>query len=508
MCKSVSGKCFVYLCTITACLSSILLGYDIGVMSGAIVYMERDLALTAWGEEVIIASFSFFSVIGALIGGQLAASFGRKKTIAISALLFFIGSIIMVITRIFAIILFGRILLGIASGLGLLIAPLYTAELSPPSMRGKLVALSEISINTGILFGYFIAFLFYFMHDDQAWRIMILFGCIPSILLFIGMLIMPESPRWLVEHGKLVKARQVLTRIHVDEDLKKSEIEEKIKDIQKTIALEQREGKATWGEVLLPCIYKPSLILRKALIIGCGIAFFQQATGIDAVVYYTPITFEDLGLDEQMVLLCTTFMGVSKLFFIFVAMALMDRVGRRKLLLISSVLLTISLFGLMISFLIGRPAGFTVFLQCFYVSSFSIGWGPCCWVMISEIFPLQIRSRGMAVSTCMNRLTAGIVALFFLSLKQLITPIGIWILFGCISIFATIYVYKFVPETKNKTLEQITNSLVHGVGHLKIPDTENISELEDELRKDVIGHDDDVSNDDSNGKLEMVNFGK
>ena len=312
MCKSVKGKCFVYLCTATACLSSILLGYDIGIMSGAIVYMERDLQLTKWDEEVIVASLSFFSIIGALMGGQLAASYGRKKTIAISAFLFFIGSIIMVMTKIFGIIVLGRILLGIATGLGLLIAPLYTAEISPPSMRGKLVALAEISINCGILFGYFIAWIFYFMHDDEAWRIMILFGCIPSILLFIGMLIMPESPRWLVEHNKLVKAREVLMRVHSDENMRESEIEGKIKEIQNIITLEMREGKASWGEVILPCIYKPSPILQKALIVGCGIAAFQQATGIDAVVYYTPLTFRDLGLDDQMILLCTISLVIFK----------------------------------------------------------------------------------------------------------------------------------------------------------------------------------------------------
>eukprot|EP00486_Rosalina_sp_Unknown_P007806 CAMPEP_0201588036 /NCGR_PEP_ID=MMETSP0190_2-20130828/150861_1 /ASSEMBLY_ACC=CAM_ASM_000263 /TAXON_ID=37353 /ORGANISM="Rosalina sp." /LENGTH=315 /DNA_ID=CAMNT_0048039433 /DNA_START=256 /DNA_END=1203 /DNA_ORIENTATION=- len=315
---------------------------------------------------------------------------------------------------------------------------------------------------------------------------------------------MPESPRWLVEHGKLVKAREVLMRVHGDENIRESEIEGKIKEIQATIALEMREGTASWGEVLLPCVYKPSLILRKALIVGCGIAAFQQATGIDAVVYYTPLTFRDLGLDDQMILLCTTFMGMSKVFFIFVAMALLDRVGRRPLLLLSSVLMTIALFGLCISFLVGRPAGFTIFLQCFYVSAFSLGWGPCCWVMISEIFPLQIRSRGMAVSTCMNRLTAGFVALFFLSIKELLTPIGTWILFGCISIVALLFVYKYVPETKNKTLEEITNSLLRGVSHLSIPDTEQ--EMVTEMVMNGGRKDQDSNN--SNDKLEMVDYDK
>eukprot|EP00483_Globobulimina_turgida_P003656 UN03662 len=184
-------------------------------------------------------------------------------------------------------------------------------------------------------------------------------------------------------------------------------------------------------------------------------AFFQQSTGIDAVVYYTPLTFRDLGLNDEKILLCTTFLGMSKLFFIFIAMTLLDRVGRRKLLLLSSVLMIIALFGLILSFLIGRPAAFTIFLQCFYVSAFSIGWGPICWVMISEIFPLQIRSKGMAVSTSINRLTAGTVAMFFLSMKELLTPIGTWILFTIASIFALLFVYKYVPETKIKHWKEL-----------------------------------------------------
>eukprot|EP01084_Bolivina_argentea_P087486 158018_1 len=513
MCNNIVGNNFVYLCALTACLSSILLGYDIGVMSGAIVYMERDLALTKWDEEIIIASLSFFSIIGALIGGQLAASYGRKKTIGISALLFFIGSIIMVITKWFSFIVFGRILLGIATGIGLLIAPLYTAELSPAQMRGKLVTLAEISINSGILFGYFIAWIFYFKHDDEAWRLMILFGCIPSILLFLALIIMPESPRWLIENNQINKAREILIKIsdnlnsdslsNYDSNINESTVELKIKNIQKTIKLEMQQGKSSWNEVLFPCIYKPPLVIQKSLLVGCGIAFFQQSTGIDAVVYYTPLTFRDLGLNDQKILLCTTFMGISKLFFIFIAMWLLDKIGRRTLLLTSSILMIIALIGLIISFLIGRPPGFTIFLQCFYVSAFSIGWGPICWVMISEIFPLQIRSRGMAVSTCINRLTAGFVALFFLSIKDLLTPIGTWSMFLIVSIFALIFVYKKVPETKNKTLEEITNSLIYGGERLNITDNEiNMANIVNNIQ---LNEENNQDSNDSSNKLALVN---
>ncbi len=210
------------------------------------------------------------------------------------------------------------------------------------------------------------------------------------------------------------------------------------------------------------------------------------------MVYYTPLSFRDLGLNNEKILLCTTVMGVSKLFFIFIAMALLDRIGRRTLLLTSSALMILALFGLILSFLMGRPPGFTIFLQCFYVSAFSVGWGPICWVMISEIFPLQIRSRGMAVSTCINRITAGFVALFFLSIKDVLGPIGTWLMFTTVAVCALVFVYKCVPETKNKTLEEITNSLVYGVRHFNVPssDVEHINfELQQQSRNN-----NDISN--------------
>ena len=209
-------------------------------------------------------------------------------------------------------------------------------------------------------------------------------------------------------------------------------------------------------------MFKPSPIVQRALAVGCLIGFFQQSTGIDAVVYYTPLTFRSIGLDDRSVLLFTSLMGTSKLFFIFVAMALLDRVGRRPLLLVSSALMTLALCGLILSTLT-QSAGVAIFLQCAYVGAFSIGWGPwfvgsclwcvlelcivllSCWVMISEIFPLQIRSRGMAVATCVNRLTAGVVTLCFLSVSDLLTPAGSWSLFTVFSGLAFVFAYKYVP---------------------------------------------------------------
>merc|ERR1712157_441882 len=170
--------------------------------------------------------------------------------------------------------------------------------------------------------------------------------------------------------------------------------------------------------------------------------------------------------------------------FVIIAMCLLDRIGRKPLLLMSSVLMLICLIGLALSFSFGRPAGLTVFLQCFYVSAFSLGWGPICWVMIAEIFPLQIRSKGMAVATCMNRLVAGIVSLFFLSIQEVLTPQGTWSVFAVFAVFAMIFAIKKVPETKNKSLEEITNALMHDVKHWMVSSDDHEKGLTTEIDSD------------------------
>ena len=225
-------------------------------------------------------------------------------------------------TRMYGIIVLGRVLLGIASGTGLLIAPLYSAELSPSHIRGKLVTFAEISINIGILFGYFIAWCFTGIdNDDLAWRIMISFGIIPAILLLLSMLIMPESPRWLIENGKENKAYNVLYNVYGDN---KSKIISEINEIKQTIKLEHGEelnnSKSEinkkcggWEDVLFP----KDAYIKRALLIGVGISFFQQASGNEAAVYYTPHIFMEAGVTGSNILLYTTFVGIAKVMIYF-----------------------------------------------------------------------------------------------------------------------------------------------------------------------------------------------
>ena len=450
-------------------------------MSGAIIYMQKDLSLSVWQEEFIISSLSFFSIVGALMGGQIAAKRGRKFTMMLASALFFLGTLTMVISRLYAVIIAGRLLLGIATGLGQLLGPLYVAELAPKRMRGRLVALTEISTNSGIVVGYLVAWLFYFLHDDdEAWRLMIALGCVPALLLFVGLQLMPESPRWLLEQDRRAEARAVLSKLSeysLSSSVRDSLLDAHMAGITESIGAEDRACKPQWKRIVCPCIWRPSLIVRKSLVIGVGVAFLQQATGSDAIVYYTPLMLADVMGDSHndTILLYTTLMGVAKLFFIFVAVFLLDRVGRRPLLLASSGLMTLALAGYTLSCLGGRPVGVTIFLQCLYVSAFSIGWGPICWVMVSEIFPLGIRSRGMALALCVNRLTAGVVAMCFLSMRDAMTPTGAWVVFVGISVLAAMFVWRYVPETKGKSLEDITADLFRS-GYMVIEDREQLDE--------------------------------
>eukprot|EP01084_Bolivina_argentea_P172330 298523_1 len=457
---------YVYRNVLLACLGSLLLGYDTGIMSAAILYMDNDLNLTTMQKETIIASLNFFSAFGGLIFGQIARVFGRRFTIACASIIFFIGALLMASTKIFYIIVFSRILLGIAVGAGLMVTPLYIAEISPAHIRGQLLTFDEIGIDLGILLGYIIGWLFFYTSysDSNKWRIMVGLGTIPATMLFIAMLFMPESPRWLIQNNKNMKAKQILNKIY---NYQKNIVNTKFKEIKETLELEQQLDKnISWKVILCSCIYSKEKYISWSLFIGVTLCFFQQASGNEAAVYYTPTIFQQIGLNEQNVLLMTTLVGLSKLLFLLVPMLLLDKVGRKKLLLVSSVLMTVCLLGLGISFVPNiwsdnnRPIGLAIFLQCFFMASFSMAWGAVCWIVAAEIFPLKIRARGLALCVFVNRIVSATIAFTFLSTQEAITAYGTFFLYGSISLISIFFIMFFVPETKGKTLEEITKFLI------------------------------------------------
>lgn len=452
--RSSSTRKYVLACAIFASLNSVLLGYDVGVMSGAIIFIQEDLKITEVQEEVLIGCLSILSLFGSLAGGRTSDIIGRKWTMALAAIIFQTGAATMTLAPSFEVLIIGRFLAGIGIGFGVMIAPIYIAEISPSVTRGSLTSFPEIFINLGILLGYVSNFAFSGLPEHISWRVMLGVGILPSFFIGAALFIIPESPRWLVMKNRVEEARTVLLKT-IDNE---AEVEERLAEIllaAGTGSAEKYEEKAVWREML-----SPSPTLRRMLITGFGIQCFQQITGIDATVYYSPEIFQGAGIqDKSKLLAATVAVGVSKTAFILVAIFLIDRLGRKPLLYVSTIGMTICLFsiGVTLTFIGQGQVGIAmaILFVCSNVAFFSVGIGPVCWVLTSEIFPLRLRAQAAALGAVGNRVCSGLVAMSFLSVTRAISVGGTFFVFSVISAISVLFVYALVPETKGKSLEQI-----------------------------------------------------
>ncbi|KAI7740980.1 hypothetical protein M8C21_006891 [Ambrosia artemisiifolia] len=454
--RSSSTRKYVFACAVFASLNNVLLGYDVGVMSGAIIFIQEDLKITEFQEEILVGILSVISLLGSLGGGRASDALGRKWTMGIAAIVFQLGALIMTLAPTFQVLMIGRLLAGVGIGFGVMIAPVYIAEISPTISRGSFTSFPEIFINLGILLGYVSNYAFSGFSAHINWRIMLAVGILPSVFIAFALCIIPESPRWLVMQNRIDEARSVLLKT-IDVE---AEVEERLSEILKaagigTEAGETQEEKAVWRELL-----SPSPSLRRMLITGFGIQCFQQITGIDATVYYSPEILQTAGIEEKSRLLgATVAVGVTKTAFILVAIMLIDKVGRKPLLYVSTIGMTVCLCGLAISLSVFKGTSLGIALAilsiCGNVAFFSIGIGPVCWVITSEIFPLRLRAQASALGAVGNRVCSGVVAMSFLSVSRAISMAGTFFIFTVISAVSVGFVYKLVPETKGKSLEQI-----------------------------------------------------
>uniref|UniRef100_A0A5B6YRK7 Putative polyol transporter 4 n=1 Tax=Davidia involucrata TaxID=16924 RepID=A0A5B6YRK7_DAVIN len=452
--RSITTRKYVIACAIFASLNSVLLGYDVGVMSGAILFIQEDLKITEVQEEVLIGCLSVVSLFGSLAAGRASDAIGRKWTMGLAAIVFQTGAAIMTVAPSFRVLMVGRLLAGVGIGIGVMVAPVYIAEISPTIARGSLTSFPEIFINLGILLGYVSNYAFSGLPAHINWRIMLAVGILPSVFIAFALCIIPESPRWLVMQNRVEEARSVLLKTNENE----AEVEERLAEIQLAAGIpnaEKYEEKAVWRELL-----SPSPPLRWMLVTGVGIQCFQQITGIDATVYYSPTIFKGAGVEGNSNLLAATVaVGVTKTMFILVAILLIDKLGRKPLLYLSTIGMTICLFslGLTLSLLREGPVGvgLAILSVCGNVAFFSVGIGPVCWVLTSEIFPLRLRAQAAALGAVGNRVCSGLVAMSFLSVSRAITMAGTFFIFSAISALSVVFVYTVVPETKGKSLEQI-----------------------------------------------------
>ncbi|KAF3625689.1 putative polyol transporter 1 [Capsicum annuum] len=450
-----------------ASLSSILLGYDIGVMSGAIIYIKKDLHINDVQVEILVGILNLYSLIGSAAAGRTSDWIGRRNTMVVAAVIFFVGALLMGFATNYAFLMFGRFVAGVGVGYALVIAPVYTVEVSPESCRGFLTSFPEVFINGGILLGYVSNVAFSKLPTHLSWRFMLGIGAIPSVLLGLSVLAMPESPRWLVMKGRLHDARTVLKKTSESPE----EAESRLRDIKEAAGIPEHcnddvvqvpkrpKGNNVWKELFL----SPTPSIKHIVLTGIGIHFFQQASGIDSVVLYSPTIFERAGIkSDHDRLLATVAMGCVKTLFILVATFFLDKVGRRPLLLTS--------FGGMAISLLLLSAGLTVIdhsngnlrwavalcvtMVSVYVALFSIGAGPIAWVYGSEVFPLRLRATGFSVGVTINRVTSGLISMTFLSLEKAISIEGAFFFYAGIAGMAWLFFFTLMPETQGKTLEE------------------------------------------------------
>ena len=435
------GARFVHIAALFAALGGLLFGYDTGVISGALIFIKRDFGLTTTAEEIVVSGVLLGATIGAILGGRMSDRFGRRRVLLVTAMIFGIGALASALAPSPMILIVSRIVLGIAIGLSSTTVPVYLSEVSPPHARGWVVSLFQLAVTAGIVSAYLVDYAF---ASVGGWRWMLGLAVAPAIIFGTGMFFLPETPRWLIRSGRHEIARGILIRIRESAD-----VDLEITEIQTSLAEQVHRG--TWTDLLHRHV-------RPALIIGLGLAVFQQITGINTVIYYAPKILQSAGFASASgAILATAGVGVVNFGMTIVAMLLVDRAGRRPLLLVGIAGMIVTLAMLALSFHIQSSSLAWIAVICLmgYVASFAISLGPIFWLLIAEIYPLKV--RGLAEGTAATFCWASnlIVALTFLTLVEKLGPSATFTLYAFASIASWLFSYYLVPETKGRTLEQI-----------------------------------------------------
>ncbi|WP_419876459.1 sugar porter family MFS transporter [Candidatus Pristimantibacillus sp. PTI5] len=436
---------FVTLVSMVSALGGLLFGFDTAVVSGAIGFMEEHFDLTKLQVGWAVSSLIIGCIVGAAMSGILGDRFGRKRVLIAAAILFIISSIGSAIPESFSGFIIARIIGGIGIGITSTLCPLYNAEIAPAKFRGRLVALNQLAIVTGIFLTYFVNLWISGFGDSawtvtNAWRWMFGVGVVPGLLFLVLLFFVPESPRWLIKQGRAAAALPILLRIHGEELAKKE-----VLDIKQSF--EQESGS-------IKQLFSPGL--RIALIVGVGLAFLQQVTGINAVMYYAPEIFKATGAGTNASLVQTILVGFINFLFTIVALWLIDKVGRKALLLVGSASMAICLLVIGIAFQTGHTTGPLVLVFILlYVASFAISLGPVVWVIMSEIFPNRIRGKATAIAAMVLWAADYLVSQTFPPLLGSAGPAATFWIYGAMALIAFLFTWRIVPETKGKSLEEI-----------------------------------------------------
>lgn len=438
----------VVLVSIVAALAGLLFGYDVGIISGALLFIKQTFHLSASLQGSVVAMVPLGALLASALCGRFNDLLGRKSILMITAVLFTAGSLVCSLSQSVEVLLVGRILLGFAVGLGSFSAPLYIAEIADKRFRGGLVTLNQLAIVCGIMLAYAVD---YGLASSDSWRYMLGLGAMPAIVLFVAAIFLPESPRWLLMRGRIDEAKYILQKIFKDKNSDSEVIH--VRNLLNQEQLSMREAFRSG--------------FAKVLGLGVFVSILTQAVGINAIIYYAPTIFGHTGFDKaSSAILATLGIGAVNVIFTLFAVFFLDKAGRRKMLMIGVSGIVLSLVALVIAFSIGFDAiwlAWVAFVSMgLFVASQAVGTGPACWLIPAEIFPLKVRGVGMGLSVAFNWGANVVVAFLFPIVLAHGGGVAAFAGFLLIAVIAWLYFYHFVPETKGVSLEKIEANLVSG----------------------------------------------
>jgi major inositol transporter-like SP family MFS transporter len=435
--------------TVISTLGGLLFGYDTGVISGALLYMNDSLNMNAVEEATVVSALLFpGAAAGALAGGRMADKLGRRGSLLVCALLFLLGAIGCATAPNVSFMIAARILLGLGVGAAAVTCPLYLAEMAPAHLRGRMVTINELMIVTGQMLAFAInALLDALIHDTEVWRTMLGIASLPALALLAGMLMLPESPRWYAIRGRLEDSRRVLNLSRNPEEAARE-----FEEIAQAAQTAQKERGHAWRDL------RNNPWMRRLLWIGIGLATVQQATGINTVNYYAPTILEKSGLGVSASLVATIGVGVTSVLMTVLGIWLLGFIGRRRMLVIgfSGVVASQALLALVFLLPQSDLASYTIlaammlfvaFVQCFI--------GTCVWLLLSEMFPLAIRGFAMGIAVFALWTVNAAISFLFPIVVGALGSTGTFGLFVLVNLASLAFVIKCVPETKGRSLEEL-----------------------------------------------------
>jgi sugar porter (SP) family MFS transporter len=429
----------------------ILFGYDIGVMTGALPILQQQWNLQQIPVDLglITSAVMLGAIVGGATAGRLADRYGRRRLILIASLVFVAGAALSAIAPDHGVsfLVAARIVLGWAVGAASAIVPAYLSEMAPAEVRGRLSGLNQVMIVSGMLLSYIADFLLDSFSGTWSWRIMLGAAIVPAIILFLGTLQLPESPRFLVSHGLIDMARQVLTTVRPES----SHLEDELQEIQRTVRDEQVRTQGHY-KGFLQKHYRPLVVA------GLGVAALQQFQGANAIFYYLPLIVQQLsGASTHSALMWPMVEGAILVLGSLLFLLLADRINRRALLTVGGIIMAISFFAPAILHMLhpSLSGNTVVIFLSIYVALYSFTWAPLTWVIVGEIFPLAIRGSGTGLASSFNWIGSFLVGLLFPIMASKMSEYAVFAIFGAVCVFGVIFIRLWVPETRGRTLEEI-----------------------------------------------------